>query len=690
MRGPFFPKLALSGIKKNGQVYYPYLLTCIVMVMMFYIMHSLGDSDLMKEFKGGNNVAICLGLAKFVIAVFAFLFLLYSNSFLNRRRYKEFGLYHVLGMGKRGLRRIVFWESLFSALIGLGGGLFCGILFSKLAELLLANIVQGRVNYTFRVDGKACLFASGMFGLIFLLLMVKSLITVQMTKSLELFQSEKLGEKPPKTNWILAIIGLVLLVTAYVIACMIKAPLTALLVFFVAVIMVIVATYFLFIAGSVALCRILKNNKKYYYQKNHFVSVSSMIFRMRRNGAGLASICVLCTMVLVMLSASTCLYFGLQDTISVRYCRDMEVYMYPSELSILENDGSKKLANALGQVFQNEGGTPKEVLYYAYLEMAAIIEGTQIMDGSDLEKAFDGFDNFAQVDKLRYVAIISLEDYNRILGTDLTLDKDEAFIYSNSVKYQEKTVTLCEKEWKVKANLKEMFPMEAMDTEAIPSLLLIVPDLSVFNSMLESTDETPSQMQLHWYYGCNMDEGKESIIEIYDRIRSGLLQREEFAYLQDEANYLYYFSSCKLIEMDEMIGLYGGVFFIGIILSILFISAMVLIIYYKQISEGFEDQKRFEIMQKVGMTKKDIKQSISSQVLTVFFAPLVLAGIHTAFAFPMIWRILQILYVKNLALLIMISIVVFLVFGIFYAILYGLTAKVYYRIVSGQDVALLA
>lgn len=685
MRGPFFPKLALSGIKKNGQVYYPYLLTCIVMVMMFYIMHSLGDSALMKDFKGGNNVATCLGLAKFVIAVFAFLFLLYSNSFLNRRRYKEFGLYHVLGMGKRGLRRIVFWETLFSAVIGIGGGLFCGILFSKLAELLLANIVQGKVDYTFRMDGKACLFTSGMFGLIFLLLMVKSLITVQMTKSLELFQSEKLGEKPPKTNWILAIIGLLLLVTAYVIACIIRAPLTALLLFFVAVIMVIVATYFLFIAGSVALCRILKNNKKYYYQKNHFVSVSSMIFRMRRNGAGLASICVLCTMVLVMLSASTCMYFGLQDTVSVRYCRDMEIYAFPSGLSTLEKGGSEKLTEALGRVFRKEGVAPKDVLYYTYLDMTGIIEGTRVLDGSDLESAFDGIENFAQVDKLRYVSVISLDDYNRIMGTDLVLDADETFIYSSGVDYQEKTIKLWEKEWKVKENLKEMFPMEEVDTAPIPSLLLIVPDLSVFHSELEPGENGWSVMQLNWYYGCNLDEGKERIIEVYQQIRRGLLQREEFAYLQDEDDGIFYYSSCKAVEEDEMIGLYGGVFFIGIILSILFISAMVLIIYYKQISEGFEDQKRFEIMQKVGMTKKDIRQSISSQVLTVFFAPLVLAGVHTAFAFPMIWRILRILYVKNLALLIMVTIATFLIFGVFYAILYGLTAKVYYRIVSGQD-----
>lgn len=682
MRGAFFPKLALSGIKKNGQVYFPYLLTCIVMVMMFYIMHSLGDSPLITTFKGGNNVAICLGLAKFVIAVFAFLFLLYSNSFLNRRRYKEFGLYHVLGMGKRGLRRIVFWEALFSALAGLGGGLFCGILFSKLAELLLANILKSKTSFSLQVDLQAVIFTIEMYGCIFLLLMIKSLITVQRTKSLELFQSEKYGEKPPKTRWLLTGIGLVLLVAAYVIACSIKTPLTALYTFFVAVVMVIVATYFLFIAGSVALCKILKNNKKYYYQKEHFVSVSSMVFRMRRNGAGLASICVLCTMVLVMLSASSCMYFGMQDTVSVRFGRDMEIYAYPGQVSSLENGNNEKLAATLGKILQEEGVTPKEVLHYAFLEMTAIVDGTEISDGSDLEEAFAGLENLVQVDKLRYLVVISLEDYNRNMGTNLTLNQGEAYLYGSGVKYQEPTLTLWGKEWRIKENLKETFPIAEISSAPLPSLLLIVPDLHAFDSEIESKEDGWSRMRLNWYYGCNLEESKEKVIEAYGNIRRGLFKREELQVF-DTYDGFYYYSNCMAAEMDDMIGMYGGVFFIGIVLSILFISAMVLIIYYKQISEGFEDQKRFEIMQKVGMTKKDIKRSISSQVLTVFFAPLVLAGVHTAFAFPMIWRILQLLYVKNLTLLILITVAAFLAFGVFYSILYTLTARVYYKIVSG-------
>ena len=684
MRGPFFPKLALNGIKKNGQVYFPYLLTCIVMVMMFYIMHSLGESPLLNDFKGGGNVSTCLGLAQLVIAVFALLFLLYTNSFLNRRRYKEFGLYHVLGMGKRGLRRIVFWETLFSAIAGLGGGLFCGILFSKLAELLLANIIRYQADYSFRVDGMAVINTVGMFGCIFLLLMIKSLITVQMTKSLELFHSENLGEKPPRTNWILAILGLAILVAAYAIACSIMAPLAALLSFTGAVIMVIVATYFLFIAGSVAICRILKGNKKYYYQKDHFVSVSSMIFRMRRNGAGLASICILCTMVLVMLSASCCMYFGLRDTVNQRFCHDIEVTVVPARLSALDNGRGERLAEELTKIAQKAGVTPEEAMYYAYLEMTVVVDGTDVSDGSDIEDSFSGLQNVSQINKLRYFMIMSLEDYNRNMGTDLTLGEGEAFLYTSDVKYEGSVLSFYGNEWKIKEKLGKIFPFEEIQSSPIPVILLIVPDLHVFNPCLEPGEDGWSVMRLEWNFGFNLNESKARILDVYEKgFRRGLYDREELSFFWEADEGAFYYPTCKAMEVDEMIGLYGGVFFIGIILSILFISAMVLIIYYKQISEGFEDQKRFEIMQKVGMTKKDIKQSIRSQVLTVFFAPLVLAGIHTAFAFPMIWRILKILYVTNLSLLIMITIGAFLCFGVFYATLYMLTAKVYYKIVSG-------
>ena len=683
MRAPFFPKLAVSGMKKNKQIYVPYLLTCIGTVMTFYVLHSLSYSPYLGQMRGGRTVETSLGLGKFVIAAFSVLFLLYSNSFLNRRRYKEFGLYHVLGMGKRGLRRIIFWESLFVAVIGLAFGIISGILLSKMAELLLANILNSEVSYAMHVEPAAILFTVVGYGIIFFILMVKSLITVQMTKALELFHSENLGEKPPRTNWILTILGIILLGGAYWIAVSIKSPLSALVTFFIAVIMVIIATYFLFIAGSVALCKVLKSNKKYYYQKQHFVSVSSMVFRMRRNGAGLASICILCTMVLVMLSSTSSMYFGMEDAIEGRYCREGEIAIHLFSFDDLEGENEEKLLEVYGKVFEKHGVTPKNVLKYVYAEAEGLIDGSELV----VEGGPQGtLEDAAVFDKLRQVEIIPLEDYNRLMETNLTLGEGEAYLYETNACYRENSLSILGVSWEIKGKLTEMFPIGENEASVIPSIVLIVGDKHSADPLFQYSEGPYDYhpVSARWYYGYDLGVSDEKSIEVYNELRNAFWS-EELSFTRNGNGGYSYYSSCLALEKDDFIGTYGGLFFLGIILSILFIAAMVLIIYYKQISEGYEDQSRFEIMQKVGMTKKDIKKSINSQILTVFFAPLILAGIHLAFAYPMIWKILKLLYVRNLSLLISLTIVDFIVFGIFYAVLYKLTARVYFKIVSGGN-----
>ncbi|MBO4390114.1 MAG: ABC transporter permease [Lachnospiraceae bacterium] len=679
MKASFFPKLAADGIKKNRQIYFPYLLTCVFMVMMFYIMCSLGFSPTTSAVKGGSYVSECLVLATFVIGVFALLFLLYSNSFLNKRRYKEFGLYHVLGMGKRGLRRIVFWESLFTSVIGLVGGLFAGIVCSKFSELLLANILQSKIDFSLHIDPEAILVTLILFGVIFLILMVKSLIKVQLTRSLELFKTESLGEKPPKTRWIITLIGLAILVTAYVMAGSIKAPLKALFTFFFAAGLVVIATYLLFIAGSVALCRILKSNKKYYYQKSHFVSVSSMVFRMKRNGAGLASICVLCTMVLIMLSSSSCMYFGLQDVASSGFCRDTEVVIHQRDPAMMRSGGEESVLRLYDRHFEREGVTPKDILYYTFASASVVIDGTEVFDENDFGTR--GLDvEWNRIDRMVNMILLPLEDYNRILGTDLTLADHEAFVYTVNMEYRNPEISAWGQTWNVKQTLKEMIPLSMQQTSVFPVMVLVVPDISVYDGEMTVENFEWIPLDCRWYYGYNLAEGKEKNVEVYHKIQDLMHEEENY-----EAGKYTYLKSNKYEEIDELLGLFGGVFFIGLVLSVLFITAMVLIIYYKQISEGFEDQKRFEIMQKVGMTTTDIKNSIRSQILTVFFAPLVMAGVHVAFAFPMIRKILELLYIRNLTLVILISLAVFFLFGLFYAGVYLLTAKVYYRIVSGRQ-----
>lgn len=305
MTHKLYPRLAWQGITKNKRLYLPFLLTCVGMVMMTYILLSLASSPILQTFPGGDTMPMILGMGSFVMAAFAVLFLFYTNSFLIRRRNREFGLYNILGMGKGNLAKVLAWETVIMALISIAGGEVLGIALGKLFELLLVNIVDGTVQMQFTVSVPATTMTAILYLAIFALLFLRSLVTVCKTNAAALLRSEACGEKPPKANWVFGLAGFLILGAAYYIAVTIKQPLTALAVFFIAVLMVIVATYLIFISGSVVLCRALQKNKRYYYQKNHFISVSSMAYRMKRNGAGLASICILATMVLVMLSSTT-------------------------------------------------------------------------------------------------------------------------------------------------------------------------------------------------------------------------------------------------------------------------------------------------------------------------------------------------------------------------------------------------
>ena len=325
MKTGFYPKLAWSGIRKNSRLYTPYILTCTGMVMMFYIISFLYNSEAVRTMRGGGTISVTMGLGQGVIGIFALIFLFYTNSFLIRRRKKEFGLYNVLGMGKRNIARILACETVITAVISIAAGLVCGIALSKLAELCLINIMLGSVSFSFSVSLDSIIVSVVLFAAIFLLVFLNDLRQIRFSNPAELLRGESTGEKPPKANWAVGIIGAVVLAAAYYIAVSIKEPLSAMLWFFVAVIMVIAATYMLFIAGSVVMCRALQKKKSYYYKANHFVSVSSMVFRMKRNGAGLASICILATMVLVMISSTTCLYFGVEDSLSQRYPTDLGV-----------------------------------------------------------------------------------------------------------------------------------------------------------------------------------------------------------------------------------------------------------------------------------------------------------------------------------------------------------------------------
>ena len=673
MKKGIYSRLALTGIKKNKKLYIPYILTCIGMVMMFYIITFLSSSDMMMNYPGGETMRGILGFGVYVIGFFAVIFLFYTNSFLVRRRKKEFGLYNILGMGKRNIARVMLWETLFIGAFSIAVGMALGVLFSKLAELVMVNIMSMDVTFGVTIDYKAIYYTVVLFAVIFFLILLNSLRQVHLSNPIALLHSENAGEKPPKANWFFAVLGVLILGCAYYLAVTIKDPVTTLAAFFFAVIMVIIATYLIFISGSVAFCKILQKKKNYYYKTNHFVSVSSMSYRMKRNGAGLASICILCTMVLVMISSTVCLYLGKEDSLRERYPRNINITMTSQIYSDLISQDANSIAKMSIETAENMGYKPVNAIDYTMLSFVSYIRDGEIV----FDDGENGF-NYATSD-LWQIFIVSLDDYNRLTGSQENLNEDEVMIYtSKDMDYNYDVLKIKGQE---PLNIKKVvtdFENNGVDTmQIIPALYIFVPDLELQTEMIsEQSENTIGNINRFVGYDLDATDQQQTDVfnEIYDWLRTSQVNSADssmYVYVEGVAN-----------EKFEFFGLYGGLFFLRIILGIVFIFAAVLIMYYKQVSEGYEDQSRFEIMQKVGMTKREIKKSINSQMLTVFFMPLIAAGVHLAFAFPMIYKMLILFGLVNKVFLIMVTVGCFLLFALLYMLVYKITSRAYYSIVS--------
>ena len=669
MKALFYPRLAWTGIKNNRRLYLPYILTCIGMVAMFYIMLSLSTGEFLDKMRGGTTLGSVLGLGAGVIGFFAVLFLFYTNSFLIRRRKKEFGLYNILGMGKRNIARVLFSETLILAAVSLVFGLILGVALSKLAELGLAFFVESDAGYDFTVYPTAMGYTVLLFVCIFLLLFFKSVGQVGLSNPVELLRSESVGEKPPKANWVFGVLGIVILAAAYYISVTIEQPVAALGWFFIAVLMVIAATYLLFIAGSVLLCRILQKNKRYYYKPDHFVSVSSMVYRMKRNGAGLASICILITMVLVIIASTSCLYFGKNDVLRSQYPHDFNFTVDFDTLDEVTQENIDKTKAGIDAFMDKNGGISFGICGKSDRVTGELRDGVFYMMGDDV---YDP-------EHSTFLYIIDLADYNRNTGSSYRLNDGEALVFASSRTYDHDTIRIeGGREYKVVKSDGSIDFVRDTEMLGFSAVYIVVPDFnSSAEALLQATEKQGVSHWLQWRYQFDSPADHDKQVKITSELFSAAA--EITAETASGGFGLGSMASAK----DDFYGSFGGLFFLGIMLSIVFILAAVLIIYYKQISEGYEDQSRFEIMQKVGMTKKDIRKSINSQMLTVFFLPLLFAIVHLGFAFPMINKLLLLFGLDNLGLLLLTAAISALVFALFYIIVYRVTSNAYYSIVSG-------
>ena len=609
---------------------------------------------------GSNTMMTMMSMCSVMIALFAIIFLFYTNSFLVKRRKKEFGVFNILGMEKSHIAKTMAWENFYVTLISIAGGLVIGIALDKAMFLLIAQVLNEESSLGFFISDKAIISTVVMFCIIFLLILLNSIRQIQTANPIELLTAGNAGEREPKTKWVLTVLGLLSLGAGYYIALTIENPLTALVYFFFAVILVIIGTYMLFTAGSIALLKILRKNKKYYYKTKHFTSISGMIYRMKQNAVGLANICILSTAVLVMVSSTSSLMLGMQDVIATRYPDDFIVY---------SNETSEERAyesfDAIRELQEEQNLNVTSEREYRYLVFPAFISGDTFEVTRDA--------NFSSLGNLNNLIFVSLSDYNRVMGTDKTLAEDEILVYSDRLQFDYPTLKIFDREYSVKEKIDEFIGNGLIVAVAANTQFIVLPDGPDIDELYALQKEALSDgaSEIQYYYGFNSDADEETQRTFYRTLLEDYVEHGYKGTIESKAD-----------SRSEFVGLYGGFFFIGIFLGVLFIMATVLIIYYKQISEGYDDKQRYEIMQKVGMTHQEIKSSIHSQVLTVFFLPLIVAGIHIAVAFPIITKLLALLNLLNVQLFLTCTVVCYVVFAVMYLLIYLLTARTYYKIVS--------
>ena len=660
MKMSFYPKLAAGNMKKNARTYVPYMLTCIITVAMYYIVKSLSQNPGVKEMIGGGYLSELMFIGSHVVALFAVIFLFYTNSFLVKRRKKEFGVFNILGMEKRHLAWVLGWETAYLALGSLVLGLLLGIIMDKAMYLLVGKIIGGGVPLGFFVSARVIGQTVQIFAVIFLLICINAIRQVHVADPIALLQAGNAGEKEPSTRWLLALAGLVSVGGGYYIAVTVSDPLASLLLFFVAVVLVIIGTYLLFTAGSIALLKILRKNRKYYYRTRHFVSVSGMIYRMKQNAVGLANICVLSTMVLVMVSTTTSLMIGMEDVVRERYPADIMIYFRENT-----PQGNQAGIETVRAFCRDRGVAVKNEMAYLYLGLSASHE-YKYEESHEIGVT-------SALDYMDELFLITLDDYNAVMKERKTLEEDEVMVYSNRTSFDIPVFRLLGREYRVAEKLDSFVGNGQYSANISNTVYIVVPDrealLEIYDAQRELLGE--NARSIRQVYGFDMDADEEEQNAFYNDLLDCMAQNGISAVTEARAE-----------AKSSFISLYGGLFFIGVFLGVLFVMATVLIIYYKQISEGYDDRERFSIMQKVGMSRDEVKSAIHSQVVTVFFLPLIVAGIHVTAAFPLISKLLVLMQLTNTKLFIACTGACFLVFAVMYVFVYNLSARTYYRIVS--------
>ena len=659
----FFPKMAAGNLVRNRRFEFPYLLTGLITVAMFYNMTFLTFHEELKNMPGGATIPTIMNLGTMVVGLFAVIFLLYTNTFLMKRRHKEIGLYNILGMSKRHIAVVMLWETVYTCLITVVGGLLLGILLSKLMLLLLYKILFFSVSFGFMVSWKSVGITAVLFVAIYLVALLLNLLHVHLSKPVELLKGGSVGEKEPKTKVLLAILGVVTLGAGYYIAITTESPLEALMLFFLAVILVIIGTYCLFTAGSIAFLKAMKKRKNYYYQAKHFIGISGMLYRMKQNAVGLANICILSTMVLVMISTCVCLYIGTGDALNAMYPHDI---IYSQSWQDSGNRSKEEVRVQIQEALDKAGMEPTHVQEVDQLTTVNSMPEEATLGGVDPNAGVMDLSNTVTT------LVVTAEGYRQMTGNTLNLAPGEAAIYTTESQGEWEQISFLGLSFSIKTWLPEA-PAITVEGYSERYIFLVVADDAAMEAVYQQQmlDGGGLASNIYWEYSLDFDGvSKEEMLQLYQTLRSSVLS-------DTGDNTL----SCRDAQEVDFYSLYGSFLFLGLFLGALFLMATVLIIYYKQISEGYEDKEHFAIMEKVGMSQQQVRTAIRSQVRMVFFLPLLGAIIHLAASFKMISKLMAALGLQNIPLFALCCAGTVAAFAVGYFIIYHLTARTYYKIV---------
>lgn len=670
-RSSLYPRLAFLNIASNRKFYLPYMLTGMGVSMMFYVMLFLTNNPGLNDTFGGRTTVTLLTFGCIVMAIFSAVMLFYTNSFLMKRRKMELGLYVVLGMEKRHLGLVQFFEAVYVTFLSIAVGILLGVGFSKLTLSFLVKLTHVSTPLYFYVDIHSLLTTTAFFAAVYLVIFVYNLIAVGRARPIELLQGGKVGEKEPKTKLLLTVLGVLSLGGGYAIALLVKSPLKALLLFFVAVLLVIAGTYLLFTTGSIAVLKALKGNKGYYYKTRHFIGVSGMIYRMKQNAVGLANICILSTMVLVMLSTTVSLNVATEDIVSIRCPADITVHYIEADETLLSDALERTRALAA-----------REGVELTNLDSSIHISLTAPWRNNSLVP-FAGNED-AEYDVACSVTVITDREYARRTGKELSLSEGEALAYFKGIHAPEEFELLGLSLHRA-GDVKD-FPIRS-ENEVLGRYARVVLSEADYDRLKALSRTVDSYADENWWLLIDADlpENEQRFFGL--ALMEELGEKTTVEYVNEEGKTETYEVSSLYVnfradESEDFYSMYGGLLFLGICLGLMFMMATILIIYYKQITEGYNDRDRFVIMRKVGLSDEEIRRTIRLQILTVFFLPLLAAVVHVCFAFSIITKLLAVLNMTNVTLYAVCTAVTIGVFALIYLLVFAVTAKEYYKIIS--------